>query len=44
MGIRVSPTRKAASSIAQLGCTYNNAWSMGKNQELEVQQENYAGK
>ncbi|KAK4818722.1 hypothetical protein QYF61_018701 [Mycteria americana] len=43
-GIRASPPKKAAGSIAQLKCIYTNARSTGHRQEeLEVlvQQENY---
>ena len=44
VGIRASPPKKVAGSIAQLKCIYTNARSMGnKQEELEaiVQQENY---
>ena len=44
VGIRASPPRKVAGSIAQLKCIYTNARSMGnKQEELEaiVQLENY---
>ncbi|KAK4828095.1 hypothetical protein QYF61_023457 [Mycteria americana] len=44
VGIRTSPLKKVAGSIAQLKCIYTNARSTGnKQEELEaiVQQENY---
>ncbi|GAB0184113.1 hypothetical protein GRJ2_000876600 [Grus japonensis] len=44
IGIRASPSKKVAGSIAQLKCIYTNAHNMGNNQEeLEaiVQWENY---
>ena len=44
IGIRTSPPRKVAGSIAQLKSIYTNAHSMGnKQEELEaiVQRENY---
>ena len=44
VGIRASPLKKVAGSIAQLKCIYTNAHSMGnKQEELEaiVQLENY---
>ena len=44
IGIRASPPKKVAGSIAQLKCIYTNAHSMGnKQEELEaiVQLENY---
>ncbi|GAB0179548.1 maestro heat-like repeat-containing protein family member 7 [Grus japonensis] len=44
VGIRASPPKKVAGSIAQLKCIYTNVHSMGnKQEELEaiVQQESY---
>lgn len=44
VGIRASPPKKVAGSVAQLKCIYTNACSMGNEQEeLEaiVKQENY---
>ena len=43
IGIRASPTKKVAGSIAQLKCIYTNACSMGNKQE-ELEAIGQAGK